>query len=309
MSDPRDDDRPRSARPAVPPFRGPRTESTPERPAERGQGAAPSSAAPRPFIPGAPGSAAERPLTPPAEPELEPEPVLDSPPPTPDLSFIAPAQSAVDETPAIAPFVEKTAEAEPWTPAASTMDGSARDHSASDPGFIVAEGGNGDARGVAHASPENGASQDQRLPALRFTGSSAFAAIAGASDGADVDASVDDAFSALDTSAPPAPAEVRATERMAEPASVSHLEAVEAPQPSTELPWLDTGSEPELAPRQAEADAVAVADDSTERVAHALEMLAARVRRGELTLPGTVAGAGEEAMLAAVLAALLGVGG
>jgi hypothetical protein len=46
--------------------------------------------------------------------------------------------------------------------------------------------------------------------------------------------------------------------------------------------------------------------DSTEQVARILEAAAARVRRGELPVPPLMAGAGEEAVLAALLAAMLG---
>jgi hypothetical protein len=295
MSDPTDDDRPRSAPPAVPPFQGPRNTATP-RPAA-------TSPAPRPFIPGAQAAAAAWPVTPPAALPKEPESFASSrpepavPPVAAELPLGENAAAAAAPAPADDPDLQSGAIAEDAAYASAPKD------TESEREGRITESTVEPVRNVVHESVDTGAS-DQRLPALRFTGSSAFAAIPGASDGADVDASVDDAFSALDPSTPRVQTQAAPIPPVAE--AVPAAESSTEPAASVDLPWLDTGSEPAPAPGLEAQTSVAAAHDAPERVARALEVIAMRVRRGELSLPPSVDGVGEEAALAAVLAALLG---
>jgi hypothetical protein len=303
MSDPTDDDRPRSAPPAVPPFQGPRNTVSP-RPAA-------TSPAPRPFIPGAQAAAAAWPVTPPAPSPTEPEtaeresfassrPEPDVPPVAAELPPEENAAAAAAPAPADDPDLQSGAIAEDAAYALAPKD------TESEREGRITESTVEPVRNVVHESVGTGAS-DQRLPALRFTGSSAFAAIPGASDGADVDASVDDAFSALDPSTPRVQTQAVPIQPVAE--AVPAAESSTEPAASVDLPWLDTGSEPARAPGLEAQTSVAAAHDAPERVARALEVIAMRVRRGELSLPPSVDGVGEEAALAAVLAALLGARG
>ena len=329
MSDSRDADPPRPARPAAPPFRGPGRGGAPARPDPTESSRTMSPAAPRPFIPPDPGETLVGPLRPPEAPEAPDLPEL---PQLPELPVaeehdagregeVAPAEpvassafertenDSVPESP-----VEATIHAN-VTPTAQEQPSPAPKSAENHAGDVVVPTQPTIAPSVPAPSPVS--ANEERIvmpmagPLLGF---------GGIGDPAEVDASIDDAFSSLDASSrrtetPPVELRREAQQPAVEQPPVeqpavdqSTAESERREAPPSDLPWLDTATDVSPPPAGA-APAAAPSYAMSERAARALEQTADRIRRGELAVTGVAADAADEAVLAAVLASLLGAQG